>query len=153
MRIAPGTLKLGSKAPIPQAREFLRRYPGLFGLSDPDSELALQSEHTDRLGFTCVSFTQHLRGVPVFGVELRVHFDGELRLIAVNGQVAPGIASLSSEPAVTSDAAAERCSRDGKPAVIYHFSYCFSNCMSFSLLGNSCRSASFIETMTTSSQR
>ena len=67
-------------------------------------ELRRAGIRADRYGWT-VSFTQHYRGVPVFGAKLLANVDKAGRLTSVNGFVAPDL-RLSTSPAIGKQEAA-----------------------------------------------
>ena len=70
------------------ARAFFKRYPALFGTGNPDRQLQLQCILTDtaRIGFgSTVVFAQVVAGVPIHGVELRVHLSTALAVVTING--------------------------------------------------------------------
>jgi Zn-dependent metalloprotease len=71
---------------------FLRRYAGVFGLSNPDSELALASSSSDSNGGSHFTYVQRYAGLPVLGGVLKTHFSGADELTAVNGTVVPQLA-------------------------------------------------------------
>ena len=87
--------------------QFLGNYANLFGIKNAASELKVAKIAKDLLGRTSVSHQQVFNGVPVFGGELKTHYDQSSRLVAVSGVFVPDIA-LSVTPRVAgSDAAAK----------------------------------------------
>lgn len=74
-----------------RSRAFLRRYARVFGLANPDADLALVGVRGDAIGGTHVSYAQTYRNVPVFGGEVKAHFGASDDLTAVNGTVVPDI--------------------------------------------------------------
>ncbi len=75
-----------------RAAEFLAEYASMFGITDVAGELGEARITKDRQGGTHVARRQVYRGVPVFGAELKAHFDAADELVAVNGTFVPGIA-------------------------------------------------------------
>ena len=73
-----------------KARAFVHEYSRMLGLQD-DAEVSLVGERTDKLGQRHLTFEQSYRGVPVFAGMVRAHFEGDGRLVAVNGNLIPGI--------------------------------------------------------------
>lgn len=100
--------------------QFLRAYGGLFGISNVDSELAPARITKDRLGGTHVSHRQVYKGLPVFGAELKTHYDASDNLVVANGTFVPGI-ELDTTPQRSADEAGKiainRVATDlGRPA-------------------------------------
>jgi Zn-dependent metalloprotease len=75
-----------------QAGVFFEQYGSLFGVRDAGAELAPSKVQTDHLGTTHLSYNQVYQGVPVFAGVLRVHFDAQGLITAVNGTFIPDIA-------------------------------------------------------------
>lgn len=73
------------------SKQFLNRYGAVFGITDADSELSAKPVTKDRHGHSRVVHQQMHRGVPVFGAELRTHFDRSNHLVAVSGNFVPGV--------------------------------------------------------------
>jgi bacillolysin len=71
---------------------FLVRHAEALGLPDVDRQLELLRTGTDEIGMTHVRFRQVLEGVPVYGMQVIVHFapSGEV-VRAVNGDFVPGL--------------------------------------------------------------
>ncbi len=81
-----------AEAPLSErAVAFFEVHAAAFGISDARAELALATTRTDRLGWQHLVLEQRHAGVPVFGGQLRAHFDGQGRLRAVNGRSVPGL--------------------------------------------------------------
>ncbi len=70
---------------------FLDNHGRAFGLREPRAELKLKSTAADRLGGTHFTYAQEHNGVPVFGGTLKVHYDTDGNLKAVNGALVPEI--------------------------------------------------------------
>jgi Zn-dependent metalloprotease len=77
--------------------QFLATYGSAFGVSNAASELAVSRVETDRLGATHITHKQMYQGLPVFGAELKTHFDAAGQLTVVNGTFVPGI-SVAARP-------------------------------------------------------
>ena len=106
IRLAPGSLALaGSNAPS-RSRSFLARFGKSLGLNDAVRDLVLDGPLADRLGGEHLRFRQQHLGVPVFGAELRLHFNPDSELVTVNGTVVPDIDLASVAPTVTGNEAA-----------------------------------------------
>lgn len=69
--------------------EFLAEHGEVFGLRDATVELELLSEVSDHFGFWHVRYRQVYHGVPVFGSDLRSHFDRAGRLISISASTVP----------------------------------------------------------------
>jgi Zn-dependent metalloprotease len=78
----------------------------MLGLRDVDAEVTLVGERTDKLGDRHLTFDQSYRGVPVFAGLVRAHVSSDGRLVAVNGNVVPGIRVNPNPTRSASDAAA-----------------------------------------------
>jgi len=89
VRIPSGALKLRGVDVKSRALDFLSRYGAVFGLDHPERDLVLDRNRTDDLGMAHLGFRQNFSGVPVFGCELRLHFDAAENLASVNGSVVP----------------------------------------------------------------
>jgi Zn-dependent metalloprotease len=75
--------------PESMARDFLTRFAGLYGLTDPASELVLDRTETDgRL--THLFFVQRHQGWRVAGGEIAVHLSGD-RVWSTNGHLKSGL--------------------------------------------------------------
>ncbi|MEO6278474.1 M4 family metallopeptidase [Roseateles sp.] len=71
--------------------QFLRAYGGLFGIRSVDEEIGPGRITKDRQGGTHISHKQFYRGLPVFGAELKTHYDAADNLVVANGTFVPGI--------------------------------------------------------------
>lgn len=89
-----------------QAMSFLSEYGELFGIRDARQELADRPTLRDLAGGSHVRFAQIYQGIPVFGGELRVHFDKGGRVVAANGAFVPDI-DTSVTPVLTPEQAAQ----------------------------------------------
>jgi len=84
--------------------QFLADHGGLFGVTNVAAELSAPRVATDQQGGTHLTFKQVYEGVPVFGAELKTHFDAAGNLNVVNGTFIPGI-SVRATPTRTATAA------------------------------------------------
>ena len=100
VRLAPGARAAGGHSRIRassdaakhnDSRQFLNDYRGLFGITDASAELTDARVVKDRLGRTHITHRQVYQGVPVFGGELKTHFDASDTLSVVSGTFIPGI--------------------------------------------------------------
>ncbi len=85
--------------------QFLKDYGGLFGVSSAQEELGAAQISKDRYGGVHVTHRQFYRGLPVFGAELKTHYDAGDQLVAANGTFIPGI-QLDTAPRRTAEEAA-----------------------------------------------
>ncbi len=98
VRLAPGQ-KLGlqkqaagaagDQAKKARSAEFLEAYGSIFGIASVAAELKEVRVAKDRQGGTHISYRQLYRDLPVFGGELRSHFDAADELVAVTGTFVP----------------------------------------------------------------
>jgi Zn-dependent metalloprotease len=86
------------------AREFLAENADLFALTGDTADLALTRVVESPMGRHFV-FAQRHRGIPVDGAEVKVHYDVEGRVVAVNNGYEPGLRLGSVTPRVTLDRA------------------------------------------------
>ena len=86
-----------------KARAFVHEYSRMLGLG---GEVTLVGERVDKLGKRHLTFEQSYRGVPVFAGMVRAHFEGDGRLVAVNGNLVPGIRVNPNPTRSASEAAA-----------------------------------------------
>ena len=85
-----------------KAATYVRTYAAAFGAGS--GELRRAGVHADRYGWT-VAFTQHYRGVPVFGAKLMANLDRDGHLTSVNGFAAPNL-RLGTTPSIGKQEAA-----------------------------------------------
>jgi bacillolysin len=86
----PAGLELGGRTPHEKAMDFFLVHGSAFGIRDPYVELEAVRSWTDPVtGSSHEVYRQQHRGVPVFGGELRLHFDARGRLGAVGGVFVP----------------------------------------------------------------
>ncbi|GGF57557.1 M4 family metallopeptidase [Alteromonas lipolytica] len=67
------------------SKSFLRDYGSAFGIKNVDRELELVSTSRDKLTGEHATFQQFYEGIPVFGGEIRTHYNSAGQLIVVNG--------------------------------------------------------------------
>ena len=109
VRISPETKRSlspmsAASRPEQKSADFFRRHGGIFGIEAPEVELDLQKISGDPQGGSHLTYRQVYFGVPVFGAELKSHFDADGRLTAVNGTFVPRIV-LDTAPSMTELAA------------------------------------------------
>ena len=115
VRVAPAvSLDLG--APAPQvsrqteaalsaaAGSFLDRHGAAFGLRAGSRDLELRRSETDEYGQTHLTYAQRYNSLPVYGAELKVHFDASGRITVINGTAVPDI-DVSTTPSVATSIA------------------------------------------------
>ena len=83
-----------------QADAFLASYGAAFGLEDAATELVHVDTVVDNFGFTHVNYTEVIDGVDVYASTMRVHFNKDGQLTAVNGTIVPDI-KANAQPKVT----------------------------------------------------
>ena len=101
VRIEPGALRLdtpGDASFSERTQAFLDEYGSIFGLRNPAGELDFVGESIDAYGLAHVQYRQVYLGVPVFGSELKSHFDRDGNLTTINASTIP-IEALDPTPA------------------------------------------------------
>ncbi|WP_197046857.1 M4 family metallopeptidase [Paucibacter sp. KBW04] len=88
------------------AVQFLNEYAALFGIKDAGAELASAVISKDPQGGSHLRYQQLYQGVPVFGAELRAHYDAAGNLTVVNGAFVPGI-NVKATPSRTAEQASK----------------------------------------------
>ena len=91
LELAPGRPRLAGRTPEERALDFFRRYGEIVGVRDAHSELGDPELRRDSLGTSQLRYLQTYRGLPVFGAELRVHFDRDGQIRLVHGTVIPDL--------------------------------------------------------------
>jgi len=105
---APTLLRAGSDATKQAGSvQFLSDYAGLFGISSVSAELSEGRLEKDRQGGAHITHKQIYRGLPVYGAELKTHFDASGNLTVVNGTFVPGIA-VNPNPTQSADIASTK---------------------------------------------
>jgi len=74
-----------------KAFAFLGDYSELYGIENPESQFTAQKVKTDQYGFKQLQLKQLHNGVPVYDGQLRFHFNQNLELTAINGNVIPNL--------------------------------------------------------------
>ena len=86
---------------VDRARSVLRDYARQLGIGDPDRELEWLGDHRDPVGGEQAVFRQIHRGIEVFGTMVRVHFNTDGALTAINGTL---ISEIDLDPVPRVDA-------------------------------------------------
>ncbi len=112
---------------VPRSRQrlaglaFWDQYGALFGITDPMSQLRLDSVKVDRLGYVHTTFQQVHRGVPVFSGVLKLHQNAAGQVVAANGHfrtIKPGlVVTPSIDEKVAANAARAAIREKCDPAV------------------------------------
>jgi len=103
--IVSGEFKVAAgKTKVEKARAFVGARADVFKIAQPEKELELLSERTDKLGMTHLRFQQVYEGLPVWSCQAIVHFKDDETIYMVGGQVVP-TPGISTTPAVTKQAA------------------------------------------------
>lgn len=92
--------------PTAQAVAFLQANRGLFGIASAGEELALTANQVDALGARHLSYAQTYRGLPVFGAQMKVHFNKAGQITVINGLFVPQI-TVDTIPTVAADTAGQ----------------------------------------------
>lgn len=92
--------------PTAQAVAYLQANRGLFGITSAGEELALTANQVDTLGARHLSYKQTYQGLPVFGAEMKVHFNKAGQITVINGLFVPQI-TVDTTPTVAADAAGQ----------------------------------------------
>ncbi len=91
--------------PLAIARGFLDENRALFKLDAVAKSFGPARLEPDlQLNFSNIRLPQVYNGIPVFGKQLVVHLDAQNRIVAVDGQLAPGL-NIAREATVTRDSA------------------------------------------------
>ena len=89
-----------------KADNFFNEFGEAFGLNLDRVELKIQKTDIDRYGKSHLYFQQNINDLPVFGGDLRLHFDENQKLTALNGVFIPEL-YVSPIPEINTDEAAE----------------------------------------------
>lgn len=104
--VPPGGLGAHAlKTPEEVARDFLKDYGHLFGVSDATAGLNLRAQLADEAQRSIIRFQQLYEGLPVFGGELLVRLDRRNQLLSVVGETLPEPPAQLT-PAISAQAAA-----------------------------------------------
>ena len=93
-----------------RAKEFFREYSDAFGIHNVDTELREVRTSRDLNGNSHTVLAQSYEGVPVFGGELRAHFNRNGEMTAANGMFVSGL-KLNTTPSIAADIAEGRAIR------------------------------------------
>lgn len=101
VRVAPGGAQSSAKSRVARdttdsakqsgSAQFLSNYGSVFGIRSASTELGAGRLSKDRHGGTHITHQQVYKGVPVFGGELKTHFDPSGNLTVANGTFIPDI--------------------------------------------------------------
>ncbi len=75
--------------PVQSAFEIIQLFRNDFKLFDPENELILSKNQKDDLGFIHITFERVINRVPIFGDELKLHFNKRNNLYYINGNYHP----------------------------------------------------------------
>jgi len=100
-----GPRALGDAARHADSSAFLANYGGLFGITNLAGQLDAGTVARDAHGGTHITHKQFHQGVPVFGAELKSHFDRAGNLTSVNGTFIPDI-TVKTQPGFSAAKAA-----------------------------------------------
>jgi len=87
------------------AMAYLQTYGGLFGISNPQSEMLQVRSQADN-GQTFVRYQQIYQGLPVLAGEMTVQLDANRNLLSISGEYAPAV-SLDTRPVISADTATQ----------------------------------------------
>lgn len=114
----PGSSELSPKEFISSARSpeasaicFIKNYPQIFKLNDPENELNAIQVKKDELGFTLVRLQRMFKGLPVSGSQLLIHFNSKGQVKSFNGNYHPSF-TLSIDPTLSADEAIKIAKKD-----------------------------------------
>lgn len=79
---------------------FLENYKSLYGIEKVKNSLILEKVKKDNYGLEHVTLKQKHNGVPVYGGELKFHFDANKNITAINGKVIPSF-KLNTVPSLS----------------------------------------------------
>jgi bacillolysin len=98
-RVGAPTLKAGLAVEA-VTKTFLADHKDLFKMRDPSRELVLERSEVDSIAMTHARFQQQVRGVPVVGAELMVHYDKAGVLTSLDATYVPDLDTLDVQPAL-----------------------------------------------------
>ena len=102
-----GAVSLPAAASVDQAvLAFLASNKATFQMVDPASELGAATVSTADNGTVTVHFAQAQNGVPVYAADWSAHLDPSGKLTSMGGAYVPGLAAISTTPALAASAAA-----------------------------------------------
>lgn len=88
------------------ALDYLKKNEKQTGVADPDKNLKVKNIQKDSLGMKHVRFNQTVKGIPVEGAEVVVHYNKRDELVSVNGSHVPEATEEIDTSAAVSEAAA-----------------------------------------------
>jgi bacillolysin/thermolysin len=71
------------------AKRFIAENEELFGIKDPENELSVVSDFTDKLSMTHIKYQQQINGIKIFDGQLVVHIKSDGSIESVNGRYYP----------------------------------------------------------------
>jgi len=112
IRLPPASQSASNKKSPPERRamKFFNTHGHAFGVTDANTQLTAVGTTRDAMGNQHSVFRQTHNGLPVFGGELRAHFNANGDLFAVNGVFASE-PKINTNPSLTPDEAAGRAIR------------------------------------------
>ncbi len=105
-QLSRGAALISDTARLQSAQRFLGDNAALFGIKNVSTELSAGRAVTDALGRSQITLQQVYQGVPVFGGELRSHFDSSGNLAAISGAFVPDIDVSTTPSRSAADASA-----------------------------------------------
>lgn len=99
-----GEKQVGSTAA--HALDYLKKNEKQVGLAQPDKNLKVKNIQKDSLGMKHIRFNQTVKGIPVEGAEVVVHYNKQDELVSVNGSHVPEATEEIDTSAVVSESAA-----------------------------------------------
>ncbi len=99
-----GLLIPGGGTSQQRSRRFLEQHGAIFGTGDLQSQLLLKNVKTDQHRFEHLTYQQVVDEIPVFGAQLKFHYDPEGQLRCINGLFLPEI-TVSPHPDISEEEA------------------------------------------------
>lgn len=99
-----GEKQVGSTAA--HALDYLKKNEKQVGVAQPDKNLKVKNIQKDSLGMKHIRFNQTVKGIPVEGAEVVVHYNKQDELVSVNGSHVPEATGEIDTSAVVSESAA-----------------------------------------------
>lgn len=99
-----GEKQVGSTAA--HALDYLKKNEKQIGVANPDKNLKVKNIQKDSLGMKHIRFNQTVKGIPVEGAEVVVHYNKQDELVSVNGSHVPEATEEIDTSAAVSEAAA-----------------------------------------------
>ncbi|WP_299245666.1 M4 family metallopeptidase [uncultured Aquimarina sp.] len=95
---AEKTMKVKGATLEQKTINFLKEFKSLYNIESIEHSLVIEKTKKDNYGLDHVILKQQYNGVPVYGGELRFHFDSNKNITSINGKVVPTI-KLNTTPA------------------------------------------------------